>query len=70
MHDGLLKFTNQWPLSVSLSTRFYEESREALSGLMVAAIMLGIGIGSSTVGFLRDQGWISLAQAFFASARR
>lgn len=57
-----------FPLSISLSTRFYGESKDSLSGYMVGSLMLGIGIGSSLVGFLRDQGIIRLSHAFLSAA--
>ncbi|HTL46550.1 MAG TPA: MFS transporter [Verrucomicrobiae bacterium] len=56
-----------FPLSISLSTRFYDRWRDTLAGGCVAALMLGVGVGSSLAGFLRDRGWMNLDQTFMAA---
>ncbi len=53
-----------FPLSVSLSTQSNESLKETLSSFMVAALMLGYGLGSPLVGFMKNQGWIHLSHAF------
>lgn len=43
-----------FPYAVSLATAAQPERAPAISGLMVAAIMFGIGYGAVSVGLLRD----------------
>ena len=57
-----------FPFSISLSTRYFNAWRGRLSSMAVAALMLGAGVGSSAVGFLRDRKVINLSQAFLAAA--
>ena len=57
-----------FPLSMSLSVSYYEASREKLLSLMMAALMIGVGIGSSAIGLFREQRVIDLSQAFLLAA--
>lgn len=57
-----------FPLSVSLSIRHFPIFTERLSGLSVAALMGGIGVGNFVVGFLRNSGIVSLEQGFQGAA--
>lgn len=54
-----------FPLSISLSTRYFDSWRELLSSLTVAGLMLGVGFGNSVTGFLRSRGFFNLEQIFF-----
>ena len=56
-----------FPLSISLSSRYFEAWKERLASLAIAALMLGVGVGSSVVGFLRDAGIVNLSQAFLGA---
>ncbi len=56
-----------FPLSISLSVRTYRPWQEKISGLSVAALMGGIGIGNFFVGYLKNHGYISLSMAFESS---
>ncbi len=53
-----------FPLSISLSTRYFDSWRELLSSLTVAGLMLGVGFGNSLTGFLRGRGFLNLEQVF------
>ncbi len=56
-----------FPLAVSLSTSYFDDWRHFLSSSSVAALMVGVAIGSTLVGSLREMGWFSLTQAFGAA---
>ena len=53
-----------FPFSVSLSTRYFEGWHDRLASMAVAALMLGVGVGSVAIGFLRDRNVIDLGHAF------
>ncbi len=53
-----------FPLSISLSTRYFDSWRELLSSLTVAGLMLGVGFGNSMAGFLRSRAIFNLEQIF------
>ncbi len=57
-----------FPISISLATQYFEAWREKISTLSVAALMLGVGIGSSFIGFLKNSMVIGLNQAFMIAA--
>ena len=57
-----------FPLSISLASRAYPPWQEKLSGLSVAALMGGIGIGNFFVGYLKNQNYITLREAFESGA--
>jgi MFS family permease len=53
-----------FPLNISLATQYHDRWREVLSALSVTGLMLGVGLGSTVVGFLRDWHVINLQFAF------
>ncbi len=57
-----------FPLTISLSTEYFDEWRETLPPLIVAGLMLGVFLGSFLIGFLRDHGLIALNQAFLIAS--
>ena len=56
-----------FPLSISLSTHYFDRWRGQISGLAIAALMLGVGVGSSLVGILKEYHGLNLGQAFSAA---
>jgi FHS family glucose/mannose:H+ symporter-like MFS transporter len=56
-----------FPFSISLSTQYFDAWRERLSSLAIAALMLGVGIGSSMTGLLYNSGLIHLSHAFMTA---
>lgn len=56
-----------FPVSVSLTTGYHDSRREVLPSFMLAGLMLGIGVGSTSIGFLRGAGWLTLEQAFLGA---
>lgn len=57
-----------FPLTLSLSIARFPEHKEALSGLTLTALMMGVGIGSSGVGALQSITGVPLGQVFFGCA--
>lgn len=57
-----------FPVSVSLTTAYHDSEREVLPSFLLAGLMLGIGAGSTSIGFLRGAGWLTLEQTFLAAA--
>ena len=53
-----------FPLSLSLAARTYPKYQEKIAGLAVAALMLGVGICNFFVGYLKNNDYLSLNQAF------
>lgn len=57
-----------FPLTISLSTQYHEEWRDCLSGWMVGGLMVGVGIGSTLLGFFMQQGILGLQEIFVVAA--
>lgn len=49
-----------FPLSVSLPSGYFQPHRERLASLGIAALMVGVGVGTSLLGFFFDRGWLAL----------
>lgn len=57
-----------FPVSISLSTQYFDSWRDDLASLAVAALMLGTGVGSFAVGLFYDKRAIQLGHAFASAA--
>jgi len=53
-----------FPVATSLVTHYCDEYRDMLSSLMISGIMIGVGLGSTAIGFFRNIQFITLNQAF------
>ena len=53
-----------FPFSLSLAVRSYPRYQERISGLSVAALMLGVGMCNFFVGYLKNNAYLNLNQAF------
>ncbi|MBI3316456.1 MAG: MFS transporter [Candidatus Omnitrophica bacterium] len=55
------------PLTISLSTQYFDEHRDLLPGLVMAGLMSGVGVGTFGTGFLSEHQVLSLEQVFLCS---
>lgn len=63
-----LGFSYFFPLSVSLSSQYYHHWHKSLNALVVAGLMIGVSLGSTFVGILKEKHWLDLNQAFAIAA--
>ncbi|MFT5206470.1 MAG: fucose permease [Candidatus Omnitrophota bacterium] len=57
-----------YPLSVSFATQYFDQHREFMISLTLAGLMIGVGIGSSGIGWLRDANYLDLDKVFYVAA--
>ncbi len=57
-----------YPLSVSFATQYFDQHREFMISLTLAGLMIGVGIGSSGIGWLRDAHYLELDKVFYVAA--
>lgn len=55
------------PLTISLSTKYFEAHRDLLPGFVMAGLMTGVGIGSFGIGWIKERQILNLEQAFLSS---
>jgi fucose permease len=53
-----------FPLSISLATGYYDRWREGISGLTMTGLMVGVGLGSFSIGFMKGLWGMPLSFAF------
>lgn len=57
-----------FPLSISLSSQYFDRWRDQLASLCVASLMTGVGFGSTFTGLLRDHFGVPLQTSFMGAA--
>ncbi len=57
-----------FPLSISISTQYYDAWRSELSSFGIAAIMAGVFFGTTLMGFLQDTKLVRIHQTFVLAA--